>query len=242
MPVFNAKFFSIELASGTRTRDGNLRQTLDRAFKQQIRMAARAFVRVASASVPVRTGFARGVFRNVLEAAGALRGGGTAGGDVLSALQELRGSGFDTRRYPNIGKMFEFKKGGLRAAGAKGFRNEYYTGHGGRVLKLPQSGRRFATQAGQIFQESGGIYTFNFDVTITYFNINDFRKNPRTPSSPWQAFNRGRATFMNYIRTIALNRIPKVQDFFVEHEVNVSGSTIRKTRLGVISRGTRFRV
>lgn len=242
MPKFLAKMHTIDLVAGNRE-EGSFYPTLVRAIKTQINMAARAFVRIASASVPVRTGFARGVFRNILEAAGAPggRGGGTATGGNLGFLQSLRGTNIDASRHPNIKKAFSLTKGGLKAAGARGIPIEYYTGHGGRVLKTPQSGRRFASPPKRIIYEDRNVFVFSFEVLITYFNINDLKKNPRTPSSPWNSYLRGRAFFLQYMATTGLKRLPQVQDFFVEHEINSTGSTVRKTRLAVIGRGTRFK-
>jgi hypothetical protein len=182
--------------------------TLDTAIKRQIRQAARAFFKVASESVPVRTGFARGAFTNILEAIGGSGAGGSnPAATFINAVALISQSRFTTGRGRN------------RRYNAP---TEYYTGSGGRVLKTPDSGKQFATDPTDIFEASEGYYSFNFNIAITYFDINDFHANPRTPSSPWQAFQRGTEAYKEYMETEGLRKLPKVQDFIVTETVSAS--------------------
>jgi hypothetical protein len=233
MPVFGAKLFELGLDKGRYS------QTLDQAIKRQMRLGGREFARVAAAAVPLRTGFARGVFVNVVEGAG-ISGvpPDTPANNFLNSLRVIRKHGniLFNRKFPEVSGMFQMNERTLRRAGAEGFKAEFYTGGGGRVLKTPQSGRAFATPPSNIFTANNFVYSFNFQTTITYFNINDFFNNPHTPSSPWGAFEKGRQAFLTYLRTKGLEKLPQVQSFLTETEVNVTGATKSRTQLGVLSR------
>lgn len=239
MPEFKAKLFSIDLDKGRYS------QELDQAIKTQMRQAGRAFVRIAAASIPVRTGFARGTLQNILDAAGQSPRGGTDAfgvGNFLNDLARIRNPKL-VKQFP---KLLSTTKGGLKAAGVNsinGRRFEFYTGGGGRILKTSGSGRQFATSPKDIFGSAtafGSIattYTFKFKVDITYFNVNDFFNNRRTPSAPWRAFERGKAFFIEYMRSTGLKKLPSVGSFLTETEIKVTGTGISKKKLGVISRG-----
>lgn len=244
MPLFNAKFHTFDFEMGTVSR------TMDEAIKRQIRQAARVFANVMARLVPYRTGFARGTVRNIYEAVGSSGGAGERELPADSSLRILRAikasSNFHVNptTHPTLAGMFRVSAGSLsRAAGNQlGMPIEYYREGKRKILKTPQSGRQFATPPGQIFGSDGnGFYTFNFSVAISYFNINDFNANPHTPSSPWQSFQAAQASAFNYLQTEGMKKLPRVSDFMVEYEVNVTGSNVSKRRLGVLNRTTQFR-
>jgi hypothetical protein len=127
----------------------------------------------------------------------------------------------------------------LRKAGVTGLL-EYYRDGKRRILKTPQAGREFATQPSQIFQQDGFVYTFNFEVLISYYNINDAFSNPKTPGTPWDSFRAGRATFLNYLKTVGFERLPQVNGFIMESVVSVEGTSFKKSANGYLNRNSRF--
>lgn len=241
MPKVNVRLTQFDLDKGRYSR------TLDDAIKQQMRMAARAFLNVAMRAVPVRTGFARGSFRNLAEAAGLGGAGGpsldveTPAGAFLRTMQVLRTTAFRESALGRRSGLYNFSRRSMAEAGAQG-PLEYYRDGKRRILKTPQSGREFATQSGHIFQSDGFVYTFNFESLITYLNMNDMFSNPRNKNTPWNAFKFGRITFLNYLKSIALTRLPSVQAFITESSVSVSDESVTRTAFAIINRDTRFRI
>jgi hypothetical protein len=213
MPFIKMKLHKLVLDSG------NFTKKLDEAIKAQIRQAARAFFRIASESVPVRTGFARGSLGSILEALG--------GGSTLSATQSI------TKRKTPAQSFYaatlilakqKFLSSGIFSGKRPALKNvqlptEYYYFGRRKVAKTPEAGKQFATKPENIFQVKGQAYLFNFAVSITYFDINDQYQNPRTPSSPWQAFERGRLFFQQYMRTVGVKKLPKVTDYILKEEI-----------------------
>jgi hypothetical protein len=241
MPRVNVKLTQFDLDKGRYSK------TLDEAIKQQMRMAARAFLNVAMRAIPVRTGFARGSLRNLAEAAGLGGAGGpsidveTPAGAFLRTMQILRNTSFRESELGRRSGMYNISRRSLTQAGAQ-MPIEYYRDGKRRIVKTPQSGREFATQAGHIFQSDSFVYTFNFESLISYLNINDMFTNPRNKGTPWNAFKFGRVTFLNYLKSVALTKLPSVQAFITESYVSVSGSTVNRTAFAIVNRDTRFRI
>lgn len=238
MPTATVKLSSFELDKGRYSR------TLDQAIMQQMRMAARAFLSAAVRAVPVRTGFARGSLRNLQEATSGVQGGptidvSTPAGQFLKAAQLLRNTPFRHSAEAKKSGLYSFTRHGLQKAGAVG-PLEYYRDGKRRILKTPQAGREFATQPSQIFREDGFVYTFNFEVFISYYNINDAFTNSKTPGTPWDSFRAGRATFLNYLKTMGFERLPQIGGFIMESVVSVEGTSFKKSASGYLNRNSRF--
>lgn len=100
---------------------------------------------------------------------------------------------------------------------------------GGGVIKNPTSGQQFATPSSEIFTAVGFKYSFNFDVFITYFNINDVNVNPRNQGTPWNAMSSGMTEFSNYMATQGLQKLPKVGSFLLRATHTVNGESATKT-------------
>lgn len=229
MPSFSIQMTSVTFATAKYSR------ALDEAVQTQIRQAAREFLRAASIAVPVRTGFARGSLQNISQAVGDNQGGpsldNTPAKRFLQAARALR-----SQRFATTGASL--REGASEGKGGKlGIPVEYYRGHGGRVLKTPQSGRQFATPAQNIFEQMGFIYSFDYSVAITYFNINEGSSNSRTPSAPWNAFSKGRAAFLTYLREKGMKRLPRIKDFLVEHKISTNGQSITHSKTEIIKNG-----
>lgn len=233
---FLAKLTSFDLDAG------RFSKALDQEIQRQMRMAARAFVAAAIRAIPVRTGFVRGAFRNVEEAIGVNVAGSTSSATLVKkAMASGRMSRADV--FLTLSSIF---KGHIREGREKGLglqlpgSGEYYSDGGRKVLKTPQSGRAFATPPENIFESRNFVYTFNFQIMISYFNLNDMFSNKHTPSSPWNSFSIGRLTFLNYMKTQGLAKLPKVSDFFAETAVTVNGSSVSRNKLSVINRNQRL--
>ena len=173
----------------------NFTKKLDAAIQAQFKMAARAFFLAAIPNIPVETGFARGSMNNLANAVGA---------------SETTEGGSRAKRYLSLVRKLQRTK----------FTGEYYRFGGRRVLKTPQSGRLFSTKPENILQVVNGRYIFNFKVSISYFNLNDMLVH--NPNSPWNAFTAGQIAFENYLRTTALQNLPKVTDYLVKSKVGIS--------------------
>lgn len=236
-----AKFITLDLDKG------RFSTKLREAILRQMRQAARAYVRVAAVATPFRTGFARGIFRNILEAAGG--SGGNLERDIpaashpnnfnpLNSLRILKKHGnkfVRVDKFPNVAGIFRLDKRGLRKAGATG-PLEYYRSGTAKVLKTPQSGRAFATPPNNIIKSEGFTFTFNFSTTISYFQINDTKVNPRNRGTPWGAFRKGRVFMLQYLKTIGFKRLPEVNNFIFSTEINVNGENVQRTEAGVLNR------
>lgn len=227
---------------------GRYSAKLNDDIKQQMRMAARAFLNVAVRSIPVRTGFVRGAFRNLAEAAGINQASWVVSDYnrspakmYLFIMKTLRSTSFINDAKMKKSGMYSFTRKSLTQAGVQ-MPIEYYRDGKRRILKTPQSGREFATKRENIIAMDRWVYTFNFEVMISYLNINDVFANPRTPSAPWGAFKAARATFLNYIQSVALNKLPSISSFIVESAVSVNGTTMSRTAFGVVTRDSRFKV
>lgn len=221
---------------------GRYSRALDESLQRQMRMAARAFLKVAVSAIPVRTGFARGSLGNLADAINAGSKGPnidfeTPAGKFLKLMKVLRTTTFKDTSAAKRSDLYNLSRGSLRQAGSTTL-VEYYRDGKRRVLKTPQSGREFSTQPNQVFQSDGLVYKFDFSSWISYLNINEDSANPRTPSAPWNAFKYGRVAFLNYLKAVALERLPKVQAFLVETSIQVTGTT--KTETVVVNSDTQF--
>ena len=189
---------------------GRFSKALKEAVLVQMRGAARAYVRIASAAVPFRTGFARGIFRNILQEVGASGGNLTRPdpastqpfGNPLKSLRILKKHGNKFVRidkFPNIASIFRLDARSLRRAGVKqggvkhipgtDVRLEYYRSGSQKILKTPQSGRAFASPPGSIIQEVNFTFRFRFStlsvisLRTTLREIKDIRHGVHSPKA-----------------------------------------------------------
>lgn len=78
----------------------------------------------------------------------------------------------------------------------------------------PSVGEQFGTFS---FEESGGTYSFDYEINLRYFQDNEFQKAPpkyklRNPT-PWHAFKAGDAAFKAYLNKILPQKLPNLTDF-----------------------------
>lgn len=156
----------------------------------------KAFVVAAIAKIPVRTGFAAG---------------------SLGALAQVAGHSYVIRPQGLFRRPTRFRVGATRTRPRfreREFKKKeyYHPPSGGRILKTPLSGRKFASQPRGILKVTETKATFDFHVNISYFNLSDISKS-RSPRSPWKSFEAGTLAFKNYIETTATKRFPKLADF-----------------------------
>lgn len=221
---------------------GRYSKTFKDAVEKQMRAAARAFLMVALASVPIRTGFVRGAFKNL-----ELASGTNVGNEGQRTIRDSKvhtflkmGALFRRMPFKKTGNVFTLSRRTLSEGGATG-PFEYYRDGKRRILKTIQSGREFATNPMYIFNFDNFVFTFDFEILINYFNINDPGSNPKTPSSPWKSMERGRAFFLNYMINEGLKRLPQVGQFITESYVTIQGGKLSRTAVGFIGRNTRIR-
>lgn len=166
------------------------------ALQLQLRNAAREFAREVLLRVPVQTGFARGALLNLDDAIGL-----NAATNPLAFRRKIDKKRGKVRNVPLNGSY------------------EYYTDSGGRVLKTPENARQFSTPLGKVFTNNGFKYTFNYYVTILYYEINDVTSNRYTPSAPWGSFQAGQEAMLKYLQDNILRKVPAIKDFMVTTEL-----------------------
>lgn len=168
-------------------------KALEAKLVAEFKRGGKEFARAALARIPVRTGFAAGSFGNLLDLVGSK---GAISGGLGGALRR-------------------FKRSKTLA------RKEYYRhASGTRVLKTPTAGRRFATPTGRIIKVSGKRITFNYNVSIIYFRINNFYPS-KSPTSPWRAIEAGRDAFNRYMETKGLQNLPNMYDYTTRSKIRV---------------------
>lgn len=171
---------------------------------QQARLAAREFAKEALRRIPIRTGFVAGSFGTLTD----LLGSGARFNPIVA---------FTRRVLSAAGKLFGRKK--KPEVGANG-QIEYYHGSGGKVLKTPTSGRRFATAAEDIFKWEGDVLIFKYEVDISYFSVNDNFPG-HSPTAPWSAFLAGQRAFEDYMNKVGLLALPKFEDYLIPTVTNI---------------------
>lgn len=171
-------------------------KAFSRALQLQLRNAAREFAKEVLLRVPVQTGFARGALLNLNDAIGL-----NAASNPLAYRRKI-----DAKRLK------------IRNVAVNGAQ-EYYTDRGARVLKTPENARQFSTPLNRVFTDNGYKYTFNYYVTILYYEINDVTSNRYTPSAPWRSFEAGQAAMLKYLQENLLSKVPAIKDFMVKTEL-----------------------
>lgn len=182
-------------------------QKLEAALKKLSKAAAVEFVNAAAPKVPILTGFARGTFLNILKAAGVAQSK-LPDFSVLQNSERLLKKSLSrpTHKFTKRKKLGIIDKSFLNSAS-------------------------FATAPENILSidVSQGVVKFTFATTIDYFQINDVFRNIRTPSSPWQSFEAGRAAYLNYMRTNAVAAMPNPGEFITTSRVR-SGTVGQSSR------------
>jgi hypothetical protein len=185
MPKISVKYDQLEFDSAL------FQKTLKDYMNHHMKIAASKFAEAAIKRIPIRTGFVAGAF-------GVLT-------DLLGSKAKFNPIVSHTRSQ----LATRFRKGINSKFGAGEY---YYPGGGVRILKTPTSGQQFATAPAQIFIQNGFKSTFNFDIDITYFKINE-NASGHAPTAPWGAFIAGTDAFIKYINEVAVPNLPRIVDF-----------------------------
>lgn len=156
--------------------------------KEVFREASQKWLTAVLVKIPVRTGFLAGAFTPMERAIG-VAGKSTLGRIVSSLRTAFSGSSLQR---------------GLRKRAY--IKNEYYYDGGGKTLKTPTAGIKFATDSSSIFTFIGGKMSVNFEINITYLDINDRYR--AIPSAPWNALAAGNSAFQSYLR----DNVPRMLD------------------------------
>lgn len=154
------------------------------AIKLEMRNAAREFVKAALPRVPVRTGFARGTLLNLQDAIEM-----TAASNPASFKKKLAKR--PSKNSPLNGKL------------------EYYEG----VLKTPDNARGFSTPTNRVFTNNGKAWSFNYDNTVLYYELNDAKYQ-------WLSYKFGEAAFIDYLERVGMQRIPAITDYIIRKKLS----------------------
>lgn len=157
-----------------------------KAIALEMRNAAKKFVEAALPRVPVRTGFARGTLLNLSDAVGY------AGASNKAAFIKK----LDKRRM----KVVNVSVNGLV---------EYYE----RVPKTPENARQFSTPMTRVFTNNGKSWSFNYENTVLYYELNDAKLN-------WRSYEFGSAAFIDYLERTGLQRIPAITEYLIRKRLS----------------------
>ncbi len=159
-------------------------ESFKKAIKLQMRNGAREFLKAALPRVPVRTGFARGTLLNLADAIGIAASSNPIAFKKKLAKRPLQDSPVNSIK-------------------------EYYLG----VLKTPEAARGFSTPIGRVFTNNGKAYSFNYDNTVLYYEIND-------EVYQWKSFELGSAAFIDYLEHVGLQRIPAISEYIIRKKLS----------------------
>lgn len=186
MPKFRVVFDSLKINKQKFT------VKLKEHLQVHIRLAAREFLKAAIPKIPVWTGFSAG---------------------SLGHLASFAGYTYSVNPITTGGRSFTFSRRGSRfRSQTLKQRHYYYHPGGGKVLKTPTAGGRFATPTTAIVKISNNQITFNYNVTISYFNVSDIRKSI-SPRSPWRSFEAGRKSFFDHLLKVTTKTMPNPMQF-----------------------------
>lgn len=169
-------------------------------IEQQMRIAAGKFAAAALVRIPIRTGFVA---------------------SAIGVLAELLGS--NANFNPIVAHARQQIRAGASGRSVTGISNfasaeYYYPGAGIKIAKTPENAKQFATPPANIIKTEGLKVSFNFEVDITYFRIND-NVAGHAPSAPWGAFKAGEQAFLDYMNTTAVQGMPKIIDYIIKKRV-----------------------
>lgn len=174
-------------------------KALIKKIESEMRIAAGEFAKAALLKIPIRTGFVAGSFGTLQD----LVGREAKFNPIISFVRKI--TGLFTKAPRTIGN---------------GLTEYYYPPGGGKVLKTPKSGRQFATQEADILKRINNRIVFQYEVDITYFNLQDQFPGP-SPTAPWQAFEDGELAFLTYMEKTGLLELPAISEFFVKKVLKV---------------------
>jgi hypothetical protein len=181
------------VATGFQFKRAEFSDAFKKAIQLEMRNGAKEFVKAALIRVPVRTGFARGTLLNLGDAIGY------AGATNKPAFARK----LDKRRLKVVN---------VSVNGAE----EYYQG----VPKTPENARQFSTPLNKVFTNNGRTFSFNYEQTVLYYEINDASSNRYTPSAPWRSFEFGSAAFIDYLERVGLQRLPAITEYIVKKRIS----------------------
>jgi hypothetical protein len=201
-------FIQCKIEVPTFTDEEDLEQAIDGTVMIMVRRAVLAFATEANKAVPKRTGFAAGSLGNLLTAAGK-RPGETAKLKDLGPFSAIN-------RLQELVAQAHGQDLLLHGIDPSGFARKeyYYPSRGRRVLKTPASGVRFATPINEVIRREGRTITFQYNVDISYYTLQDVRAH-RSPTSPWESFRKGTLAFMRTMDKLAsdINSYPTIEGF-----------------------------
>jgi len=171
------------------------------AVRQQMRVAARAFIRAAFPRVPVDTGMSRGAFLGVAK---ALRV------KVPIAPRRFRTVTIDGKNYKLDNTKQRYKNGQIKSPDL-----------GTRLTDVNSVPSKGISQGGVILTR-GSKFTFRLNVNILQYDIHD--------AGTWRALEAGRAAFTQHMLTVASTRLPTIDKYLVKSTLKVNGQTITKSK------------
>ena len=180
------------VATGFQFKRAEFSEAFKTAIQLELRNGAKEFVKAALIRVPVRTGFARGTLLNLGDAIGY--SGASNKGSFTKKLVK--------------------KRLGVKNVSANGLL-EYYNG----VPKTPENARQFSTPINKVFTNNGKTFSFNYEQTVLYYEINDVSSNRYTPSAPWRSFEFGSAAFIDYLERVGLQRLPAITEYIIKKRI-----------------------
>ncbi len=171
-------------ATGFQFKRAEFSDAFKKAIQLEMRNGAREFLKAALPRVPVRTGFARGTLLNLADAIG------------ISAASNPTNFKKKLAKRPRQSKPVN----GII---------EYYEG----VLKTPEAARGFSTPIGRVFTNNGKAFSFNYDNTVLYYEINDEKL-------LWRSFEIGSEAFINYLERVGLQRLPAITEYILRKKLS----------------------
>lgn len=193
-------------------------------FHKHVKIAALKFAEAALKMIPspppgnreseFATGFAISAFNNLLDAVGDLNKLPRINTNLPATFKKAE----RTKRQTGLTKRIKLiEKGGRTVSVGVKINPYYYPPGGGRVLKTPAAARQFATPVNKVFEEQGDDYIFNYEIDISYFNLQELANIGRSRYAPWQSFKAGREAFLKYMDSLKQTDIlPKLDEFIVK--------------------------
>jgi hypothetical protein len=230
-------------------------KVVDAFINTEMQRGIRAFLKACLARIPVRTGFLKGAFREIIRKFSAT--GNTTGAElnpILSALftaggehgrpgglfkereahhdRKLTSAGKAAREKALRAQIEKARKEQARRANKRKpksalYKNEYYYDGRHKVLKTPTSGIAFATKPDDVLKINGNQAIFFLDVAISYYRVNDFYS--RIKGSPWQSLDAGAAAMVTSLER-SVNRFPAIADILASFKIALRGSRLTKEK------------
>lgn len=174
------------VATGFEFKRAEFSDAFKKAIQLELRNGAKEFVKAALPRVPVRTGFARGTLLNLADAIGY-----NAASNKEGFNRKLMSKRLKVKNVSVNGKL------------------EYYEG----VPKTPENARQFSTQINKVFTNNGRTFSFNYENTVLYYEINDERYQ-------WRSFIFGSEAFISYLERVGLQRLPAITEYIIKKRIS----------------------